>query len=291
MMAMHGSGHRSARRSRMPVSRPAPALAATAFVMFASVVFMSTAHAQEQPITAVYKAQELSFTYRGSGQYLPCPELQNRTAIILRAIGARDDIDVTVRNCDAFMVSDETSMDPVFDRHTNDPFGERRAASNRFGRIEADRQQQAHVRVRLMMPTEVTAQVLAEIEKDKSRRELVSRVTGNAAALNDPIVFAARREEVSLSQHSIRLRGEDCALLEQLTQQGIRRLPGVRVVRQSFNCNGRAATRIPPQLVVETLIPTGALLPMPDPERMSKPSPSIPAEPQSQSQSQTPPQQ
>ena len=38
--------------------------------------------------------------------------------------------------------------------------------------------------------------MLAEIEKDKSRRDLISRVTGDPrAALNDPIVFPAERKQ------------------------------------------------------------------------------------------------
>ena len=42
-----------------------------------------------------------------------------------------------------------------------------------------------------MMPAQVTPELLKEIEKDKSRRELVSRVTGNpAAAFNDPAARA-----------------------------------------------------------------------------------------------------
>jgi hypothetical protein len=230
-----------------------------------SLMFGCAAIAQE-PITAVYKAQEVTFHYRSSSQFYPCHELQPRIANILLAIGARDDIDVDVRNCDGYLFPEDPSLDPMHGRDSTNTW-DRRSPSAGFGHRGNDREQSAYVRVRLMMPVEVTPQVLEEIDKDKSRRELVSRVTGNpAAALNEPIVFAARREEVTLSHRTIRLQPKDCGLLEQMTSQVFRKL-GVRVIRKSFSCGPRESSRIPPQLTVEALVPTGALLPMPAPER------------------------
>lgn len=224
----------------------------------------------QEPITAVYKAQEVSFQYRSSNRFYPCHELQHRVAKILVAVGARDDIDVKVRNCDAFMISDDTSMDPM-GRDNMDPFErdrDRWGTSSRFRRPGDEREQYSSVRVRLMMPVKVTPELLKEIDKDKSRRELVSRVTGNpAAAFNDPIVFAAQRQEITLSQRTIRLQAEDCELLDQMSTSVLRRLD-VKVLRRNFSCGPRDSTsRIPPQLVVEALVPTGQLLPMPDPEK------------------------
>ena len=257
--------------------------------------------AEPPPITAVHKAQEVSFSYRSSGQYLSCNDLEHRVAVILVAIGARDDIEVKARNCDALMISGDRSMDidPAYGRNSNDPMGrdrtdpfgrDRNDPFNRngsFGRSNDDRQQTAQVRIRLMMPVEVTPQILKEIEKDKSRRDLVSRVTRNpAASMNEPVVFAARREEVTLSQRTIKLRAEDCDLLQQMTTQVIRRLD-VKVKHQSFSCGPRTTSRIPPQLTVETLVPTGAFLPMPNPEKKAAPGASSntetkPAEPPQQ---------
>lgn len=241
------------------------------------------AAAEEPPITAVYKAQELSFNYRPGRQPYTCHDLEHRVAVVLVGIGARDDIQVQARNCDTLVASGGSmDMDPTFGHNDNDPFGRGRNdpfgrdptdpwgrdRSGGFGRADYDRHQQnISMRIRLMMPVELTPKIQKEIEKDKSRRELISRVTRNpAASMNDPVVFAARRQEVTLSQRTIRLRAEDCDLLQQMTQQVIRRL-GVRVKHQSFNCGPRTSSRIPPQLTVEALLPTGALLPMPDPEK------------------------
>jgi hypothetical protein len=199
------------------------------------------------------------------------------------------------------MISGDRSMDidPTFGRNSNDPMGRDRSdpfgrnqndpfnRNGSFGRANDDRQQTAQVRIRLMMPVEVTPQILKEIEKDKSRRDLVSRVTRNpAASMNEPVVFAARREEVTLNQRTIKLRAEDCDLLQQMTTQVIRRLD-VKVTHQSFSCGPRTTSRIPPQITVETLVPTGAFLPMPNPEKKAAPGESSttetkPAEPPQQ---------
>lgn len=223
-----------------------------------------------EPITAVYKAQELSFQYRSSNRFYPCHELEHRVAVILVAVGARDDINVKARNCDAFMLdTNDNNIDPMTGRDSMDPFErDRFGTSARFGRSDNRREQYASVRVQLMMPVKVTPQILKEIEKDKSRRELVSRVTGNlAAAFNEPIIFEAQRQEVTLSQRTIKLRPEDCELLDQMSNSVFRRLD-VKVLRRSFSCGPRdSASRIPPQLVAEALLPTGSLLPMPDPEK------------------------
>jgi hypothetical protein len=241
------------------------------------------AMAQQAPITAVYKAQEVSFQYRSSRQPFACHELQNRVANILLSVGARDDIDVNVRNCDVYVMSDDPFKDdPVFGRDNSDP-RDRWNTSSGFGNRENDRGQSAHIRIRLMMPVELTPQVLAEIEKDKSRRELISRVNRNpAAAMNEPIVFAAQRQEVTLSNNrQLRLRPEDCELLEQMAFNVFRKLD-VKVVRKSFSCGPRESWKTPPQITVEALLPTGQLLPMPDPEKKKTATPGSSEEPKAE---------
>lgn len=250
----------------------------------------------QEPITAVYKAQEISFQYRSSRRFLPCHELQQRVAVILVAVGARDDIDVQARNCEGFMIEDDMNVDPATGRERMDPWEgdrDRWGTSSGFGRSRNNREHYASVRVRLMMPVQVTPEILKELDKDKSRRELVSRVTGNpATAFNDPVVFEAKRQEVTLSQRTIRLRAEDCELLEQMTTSVFRKLD-VKVVRRNTSCGSRDSTsRIPPQIVAEALLPTGALLPMPDPEKARDPAKSGTAEPQTAPPAtDTPPQQ
>ncbi|HEV8331275.1 MAG TPA: hypothetical protein VGQ22_07650, partial [Steroidobacteraceae bacterium] len=174
--------------------------------LLGALAFNCAAGAQDE-VAAVFKAHELRFVYRSLVNPLDCGKLRNHVAGILRAAGARDDIKVQVTNCELFLSPDK---DPDWDSWDRD------SPLDRFG-PERDRMQISHVRVELMFPVEATPAVLAEIDKDKSRRELISRVTGNPlAALNDPIIFPTQRREVELSRSTIRLMPEDCELLEQM---------------------------------------------------------------------------
>lgn len=262
-------------------------------LLSAAALLLASPAFADAPVTAVYKVHELSFQYRLPRQFQACHELQQRVANILHAVGARDDLKVDVRNCDAYMIGNDDMMDPLPGRGSSDPFDrgdpfDRNDPFNRssstFRSPTSDRRPTASIRVQLQMPVELTPAVMKEIEKDKSRRELVSRVTRNpGAAMNDPIVFEALRQEVTLSSRTMRLQPEDCELLEQMRTQVFRKL-NVKVTRGTASC-GRGSSRIPPQMTVEALLPTGKLLPMPDPEKEKRnqsgsgPSEAPPAQP------------
>ena len=110
--------------------------------------------------------------------------------------------------------------------------------------------------VRLMMPTEVTPDVLAELKKDKARRELISHATGNPAPrFNDPVLFSAQWQPVTLSHETIGLAPEECELLDLMSSSVFREL-GVRVVRKRYSCEPDRVSHIPPVLVAEALLPT-----------------------------------
>jgi hypothetical protein len=224
--------------------------------------------AAEESKTAVWKVTEASFSYRSSIAVYSCGALQDRVRSILRAIGARDDLEVKVTGCDRSFV-------PV-----EEPQNFSRIPSSHLLKQRTDGGQLANVRVRLMMPTVVTPEVLAELDRDKSRRELVSRVTGDSAArLNDPIVFLAQRQPVTLSHGSIGLEPEECELLEQMSTSVFRQL-GVRVVQRSSFCDRNRVSRIPPKLTVEVLmgIPFGtSTAPQIPAAGESDPDPSAPA--------------
>lgn len=247
-------------------------------LLSAASLLLTGAALADTPVTAVYKVQEISLHYRLPRQFQACHELQNRVANILLAIGARDDLKVDVRNCDAYMIGDDDMMDPLPGRASSDPFdrgdpfnrGDPFDRSSTFRNSANERQQSALIRIRVQMPVEVTPAVMKEIEKDKSRRELVSRVTRNpGAAMNDPIVFEAQRQEVTLSSRTVRLQPEDCELLEQMGTQLFRKL-NVKVTRRSASCGPRDSSRIPPQMTVEALLPTGKIMPLPDPEKQKR---------------------
>jgi hypothetical protein len=108
-----------------------------------------------------------------------------------------------------------------------------------------------------MMPVEVTPGIVEEVERDKARRELVSRVQGNRnAAMNDAIFFPAERQTVELSHDTIDLEAIDCELLEQLSMAVFRKLD-LKVTNRSLACDPRERSYINPSLTVEALLPVG----------------------------------
>jgi hypothetical protein len=228
---------------------------------------------EEETVPAVLKTHDVAFTYRSAANFYACDELQNRVASILVALGARDDVDVKVNGCDLTTPLERNPADRPNMWNRANP-------ADRFRRTRTDLGQSSHVRVRVMFPVVVTPKVLEEMDKDKSRRELLSRVTGNAnAALADPIVFAAQRQQVKLNQRELRLRGEDCELLEQMSQSIFRDLD-IKVVNRPTNCDPRALSHIPPQLTVEALLPAADMTRTPTlaPEENPEPEPAEPVQ-------------
>jgi hypothetical protein len=210
--------------------------------------------AAQDPIAAVFKTREVDFYYRSNTAPYACHELRNVVSNILRATGARDDIEVKVSDCE-FVMPHGMDMGMDTGRIDQDRWDPMRSSSNGFRNRNTEREQSAHVQIRLMTPVQVTPEVLAEINKDKSRRDLISRVTGNPAAKNnDPIVFPASRQPVTLSRSTVRLEPEDCELLEQMSRSVFRELD-IRVVHGNFICDSRQTSRITPQLTVEALLP------------------------------------
>lgn len=212
----------------------------------------SAATAAEQ-VAAVLKTHEVRFVYHSFVNVFACDELRNHIGVILRALGARDDVQVRVHDCQIVVIPDDTA--PPWDRSNRD------YPTDIFRDRDFDQRQTSNVRVQLMFPIEATPQVLAEIEKDKSRRDLISRVTGDPApALNDPIVFPAERKQLTLSQGTIRLRPEHCELLEQMIPTVLREL-GIKVVGKQLACDRYGRSRLAPKVTVEVLWPVGAPLP------------------------------
>lgn len=207
--------------------------------------------AQEEAVVAVWKAREVDFFYRSSVAIFTCSALQDRVMVILRGVGARDDVQVRVDDCGNSIVPPDIPSNTWDTGNTSNTW---QTPSSRYGTQPTSRQQVSHVRVRLMWPTEVTPEILGELDRDKSRRELVSRVTGNPAAkLDDPVAFKARRQAITLSHKTIGLDPVECELLQQMSTSVFRDL-GVRVVRRGSYCNRNSISRIAPQMTVESLI-------------------------------------
>lgn len=223
----------------------------------------ATSRAESPPVVAaVWKERRLFFAYRSSYAIFPCTTLEDRVADILRAVGARPDLEVTIDNCA------ELPATPAIGTGNRAGWEQNRASNDRIGwggsawPSEADARlarrdepgPASNVTVRLRMPVELTPDVAAELQRDRSRRELISRATGDPAArFNDPIVFAAQRRNVTLSRKTIDLEPVECELLDQMSS-GFRRI-GIKVVGRSFSCDRDRVSLIPPELEVEALLP------------------------------------
>ena len=221
-----------------------PALAVLA------VVPLTARASTEEPVPAVWKEHQLSFNYSSTHAVYACKSLTGRVGDLLRAVGARDDIKVSANNCDDTLTPATPGVigpSGRIARPVSSPYPE--------SRLDTSGRQSVFVHVTLMMPAEVTPEVLVELEKDKQRRELVARVSGNPAArFNDPVIFAAERQEVTLSHKTVGLEPEECELVEQMSTTVFREL-GVNVVRKRANCDKTRPGLTPPELVVESLMP------------------------------------
>ncbi len=225
-------------------------------------------------VPAVLKTREVDFIYRSTTTPLACDQLRNRVANVLRAVGARDDVQVTAHDCDTFIAPDPRArpsqsgpkaggtFEPYSGGDLTDPMKDRtteRMRMTRSDRFDRYRSQTTPVHIQVMMPVVATPEVVEEAERDKSRRALISRVTGNqAAAFDDPIFFPAERRTVALSHDTLELEPIDCELLEQMTRTVFRELD-LKVTSQSLSCDARSHMK--PRLTVEALLPVGYLMP------------------------------
>jgi len=158
------------------------------------------------------------------------------------------------------------------------------------------------VHIWAMMPVPADSKVMKEMEKDKARRELISKVTGNMnAAMNDPILFAAKRQQVTLSHDTIKLEPEHCQLLDQMITHVFRDFD-LKATHKNLSCDPHQKSNFNPSVTVEGLLPVGYALPVvekhkkkekdpepPPPEQQEQPAQPAPQE--QQAQPQPPPQQ
>ena len=234
----------------------------TLLLLAVSSLTMNCAALADEPkeapkqIEAVFKLREVQFVYRTLVNFLACDELRRDVAVILRAMGARDDVQVRVNNCELVLTPGQQASARGWDRFHPD-----RLPDPTGGFDDDDQQQFSTVFVKGMFPIEATPEVMKEIEQDKSRRELISRVTGDpTAAHNDPIVFQAERKQITLSQGTLRLRPEHCQLLEQMMPSLTRKLD-FKVISKQFSCDRYGRSEFAPKVTVEVLWPSGAPAP------------------------------
>ncbi|HWK75404.1 MAG TPA: hypothetical protein VNQ81_14090 [Povalibacter sp.] len=193
------------------------------------LVAMSPASAAEEAaaaagqVSAVWKPQQINFYMHTITSVYACRALEDKVRQLLLELGA--DKGVTVRSVGCY--GSELSRSP-------------------------------YLRIKLASPVEATPQVLAELEKTRSTRELAARVKGERA---DEITgqFPAQWRKVSLSRGKLGLQEGDCELIDELKRKVLPKL-AIRIVKDEVSCMPYSLTMGQPRLEVEALTQT----PQPD---------------------------
>jgi hypothetical protein len=157
------------------------------------------------PVMAVWVEKKIHFTYVANTAYYSCDGLRNKVRSILKDIGARPGFKVTARGC----------MNP---RHG------------------AEWTPMLDI-VGAAVPQAATPEVLAELAKDASTRELAAKAGGSTAPASEATAaFAAQVRRVDFRDSPIGLvQPGDCELVEQL-RDGVFVPLGAKVVVNRMNC-------------------------------------------------------
>jgi hypothetical protein len=182
---------------------------------------------------AVLRSQEIKFSYQSFAVSYTCDGIEGKVERVLLALGVSKELQVDARGCsDSRELIDDLRRSPT-------------ASSSRIPLVT----------IRVTSAVEATPEVLAELAKTRSQRELGSRVRGDrGTALDADAQFDAPWKAVSLSRGKQGLEPGDCELIDALRKQVFPKL-GVRVVKENLRCP-RQVERLQtqPQLEVEALM-------------------------------------
>lgn len=183
------------------------------------------AESSAEEVTAVWKAQQVNFEYRGYSTTYSCRSLQDKLEIILRTVGARENVRLQSYVCDEM------------------------AGIARF-------------QISMQSPVVASEENIRELTTHDSKDELVARVNGEQLpSANDLERFPAVWKEVSFARNRyMRLERGDCELVQQLRRQILPRM-SVRIVTDKTNsCSSAFGNVGSPRLTVSALVPAKAAL-------------------------------
>jgi hypothetical protein len=169
-------------------------------------------------VAAVWKPQEISFYFHSFTTFYPCPSLNDKVRRLLLQLGADRDIRVRSTGCDIGYAAARSPM----------------------------------VRIKLSAPAEATPEMLAELEKTRTTRELVARVRGGES-MDVTAQFPAYWRRVALDRGVRNLDSGDCELIDAIKRQVLPQL-AVRIVRDNMRCGPFQYSSAPVPLEVEALV-------------------------------------
>jgi hypothetical protein len=175
----------------------------------------------EAPVQAIWKAQEIAFTYQSFTTFYSCSSLEAKIRRLLIAVGAEPNLKIRTRGC---------------------------FSSSEIARMP-------YVEIQVVSPVEATPEELAELDKTRSTRELAARVRGDSKqAERAEAQFPAQWTQVSLSRGKLNLEPGDCELIEQLKEKVLPKL-AIKVIEDRTECTPHRISMTQPRLVVEALTP------------------------------------
>jgi hypothetical protein len=156
------------------------------------------------PVMAVWVEQKIHFSYMAFTAYYSCEGLKTKVSSILKAIGARPGFKVTARGC----------MNP------------RNGAEEMPG-----------LDIVVAMPRAATPEILAQLARDASQRELAAKAAGKSVpAAEATAEFPARTRRIDFRDSPTGLvQPGDCELVEQLRDRVFVPL-GAKVVVNRMGC-------------------------------------------------------
>ena len=156
------------------------------------------------PIMAVWVEREIYFPYIAYTSYYSCDGLKMQVSSILKAIGVRPGFKVTPRGC----------------------FNPRRGA-----------EWTPSLEIIAAMPRAATPEVLAELAKDASRRELAAKAGGKVASTTEATAeFPARARRIDFRDSQLGLlQPGDCDLIDQMRDKVFVPL-GAKIVADDMAC-------------------------------------------------------
>ncbi|WP_129641759.1 hypothetical protein [Peristeroidobacter agariperforans] len=190
-------------------------LAALLAIVPASVM----ADSPQEEVTAVWKAQQVNFEYRGYSTMYSCRSLEDKLEIILRTVGARENVSLQSYICD-----EQLGI--------------------------------ARFQISMQSPVIASEENIRELTTHDSKDELVARVNGaQLPGAADLERFPAVWKKVSFARdRDMRLERGDCELVEQLRRQILPRM-SVQVVKDNIRCSSAFGNIGSPRLIVSALVP------------------------------------
>jgi hypothetical protein len=171
-------------------------------------------------VNAVWIEREAELVYMGFTSYYSCYGLRDKVRRVLDDLGLGAGLKLSARNC-IRMTGPEVMPS---------------------------------VRIVARVPVEATPEVLAQLESEAGKRELVARVKG-VSPEEATAQFPAIRKRVLLEQDPLGdLQAGDCELVEQLRDRVFPKL-GLKVVEDRTQCSPRQLTLGSIHTVVEVLEP------------------------------------